>query len=69
MDHTLISNPISECMTKTKTVQELLKDALREAAAKGAPVSSGDVRWLKAIDQLRSSLVGPAKAARQIPKS
>ncbi|MGP8268389.1 MAG: ATP-dependent helicase [Beijerinckiaceae bacterium] len=43
--------------------EELLKDALREAAAKGAPVSSGDVRWLKAIDQLRSSLVGPAKAA------
>jgi DNA helicase-2/ATP-dependent DNA helicase PcrA len=43
--------------------EELLKDALREAAAKGAPVSSGDVRWLKAIDQLRSNLVGPAKAA------
>ena len=43
--------------------EELLKDALRDAAAKGLPVSVGDVRWLKAIDQLRSSLVGPAKAA------
>jgi DNA helicase-2/ATP-dependent DNA helicase PcrA len=43
--------------------QELLKDALREAAAKGEAVSTEDVRWLKAIDQLRSGLVGPAKAA------
>ena len=43
--------------------EELLKDALRDAAAKGLPVSVGDVRWLKAIDQLLSSLVGPAKAA------
>jgi DNA helicase-2/ATP-dependent DNA helicase PcrA len=43
--------------------QELLKDALREAAAKGEAVSTDDVRWLKAIDQLRSGLVGPAKAA------
>jgi DNA helicase-2/ATP-dependent DNA helicase PcrA len=43
--------------------EELLKDALREAAEKGAPVSVSDVRWLKAIDQLRSNLVGPAKAA------
>lgn len=46
-----------------KDREELLKDALREAAAKGEPVSSDDVRWLKAIDQLRSSLVGPNKAA------
>jgi len=36
---------------------------LREAAAKGEPVSTDDVRWQKAIDQLRSTLVGPAKAA------
>jgi DNA helicase II / ATP-dependent DNA helicase PcrA len=43
--------------------EELLKDALREAIAKGEPVSLEDVRWLKAIDQLRSSLVGPVKAA------
>jgi DNA helicase-2/ATP-dependent DNA helicase PcrA len=43
--------------------EELLKDALREAAAKGELVSPDDVRWLKAIDQLRSSLVSAAKAA------
>ena len=46
-----------------KDREELLKDALREAAARGEPVSLDDVRWLKAIDQLRSSLVGPKKAA------
>jgi DNA helicase-2/ATP-dependent DNA helicase PcrA len=33
------------------------------AAAKGEPVSGDDTRWLKAIDQLRSNLVSPAKAA------
>jgi DNA helicase-2/ATP-dependent DNA helicase PcrA len=43
--------------------EELLKDALREAAAKGEPVSADDTRWLRAIDQLRSNLVSPAKAA------
>ena len=43
--------------------EELLRDALREATAKGEPVEERDVRWLKAIDQLRSNLVGPAKAA------
>jgi DNA helicase-2/ATP-dependent DNA helicase PcrA len=42
---------------------ELLRDALREAAKKGEPVSPDDVRWLKAIDQLRSRLIGPAKMA------
>ena len=42
---------------------ELLKEALREAAVKGEPVSPDDVRWLKAIDQLRSGLVSPEKAA------
>jgi DNA helicase-2/ATP-dependent DNA helicase PcrA len=43
--------------------EELFKDALREAAIKGERVSQDDVRWLKTIDQLRSSLVGPAKTA------
>lgn len=43
--------------------QELLKDALREAQQRGQAVSPEDVRWLKAIDQLRSNLVSPAKAA------
>ena len=42
---------------------ELLRDALREASEKGENVSIEDVRWLKPIDQLRSNLVGPAKAA------
>ena len=42
---------------------ELLKDALREAAVRGEPVSGDDTRWLRAIDQLRSNLVSPAKAA------
>ncbi len=45
--------------------EELLRDALREASEKGEPVAHSDVRWLKSIDQLRSSLVGPAKAAGQ----
>jgi DNA helicase II / ATP-dependent DNA helicase PcrA len=43
--------------------EELLKDALREAALRGDAVSQDDVRWLKTVDQLRSLLVGPAKAA------
>lgn len=43
--------------------QELLRDALRDAAAKGEQVSQDDIRWLKTIDQLRASLVGPAKIA------
>jgi DNA helicase II / ATP-dependent DNA helicase PcrA len=42
---------------------ELLKDALQEAAAKGESVSADDARLLPVIDQLRSNLVGPAKAA------
>jgi len=46
-----------------KDREELLKDSLRETASKGESVSIDDVRWLKAIDQLRSTLVGPAKAA------
>jgi DNA helicase II / ATP-dependent DNA helicase PcrA len=43
--------------------QELLKDALREAQQQGQAVTPEDVRWLKSIDELRSKLVGPAKAA------
>jgi DNA helicase-2/ATP-dependent DNA helicase PcrA len=43
--------------------EELLRDALLDAAGKGESVSPDDVRWLKTIDQLRSSLVGPAKIA------
>lgn len=43
--------------------EELLRDALKEAASKGEPVSEDDVRWLKAIDQLRSRLVSPEKTA------
>ena len=43
--------------------EELLREALRQAAAKGEPVDARDVRWLKAIDQLRSNLVGSTKAA------
>ena len=43
--------------------EELLRDALRNAANKGERVSPDDTRWLKTIDQLRSRLVGPAKTA------
>ena len=43
---------------------ELLRDALEKAALNGEPVTSEDTRWLKAIDQLRSSLVSPEKTAR-----
>ena len=43
--------------------EELLRDALRNAAKKGEQVSPDDVRWLKTIDQLRSRLVGPDKTA------
>lgn len=43
--------------------EELLRDALKDAAGKGEPVSTDDVRWLKVIDQLRSRLVSPAKTA------
>ena len=43
---------------------ELLYDALEQAASRGEPVTLDDTRWLKAIDQLRSSLVSPEKAAR-----
>jgi DNA helicase II / ATP-dependent DNA helicase PcrA len=43
--------------------EELLRDALREAAGRGKRVSVNDVRWLRVIDQLRSNIVGPNKAA------
>jgi DNA helicase-2/ATP-dependent DNA helicase PcrA len=43
--------------------EELLRDALKEAAEKGELVSTEDVRWLRAIDQLRANIIGPAKAA------
>ena len=43
---------------------ELLRDALERADSQGEPVTADDTRWLKAIDQLRSSLVSPEKTAR-----
>jgi DNA helicase-2/ATP-dependent DNA helicase PcrA len=43
--------------------EELLRGALRAAAKKGEPVTADDARWLKTIDQLRSSLVSPEKTA------
>lgn len=43
--------------------EELLRDALRQASARGEQVSPTDVRWLKVIDQLRSNIVGPPKTA------
>lgn len=46
-----------------KDREELLRDALRDAKKSGEAVTEEDVRWLKTIDQLRSSLVGPAKIA------
>lgn len=48
---------------------ELLKGALRDAAKKGEPVAPDDVRWLKTIDQLRSSLVSPEKTAVRFTNS
>lgn len=44
--------------------RELLREALEAAANNGEDVSSDDVRWLRAIDQLRSSLVSAEKAAK-----
>ena len=41
----------------------LLRDALEDAAGRGEPVTSDDTRWLRVIDQLRSSLVSPEKTA------
>jgi DNA helicase-2/ATP-dependent DNA helicase PcrA len=44
--------------------RELLRETLVVAAQQGEPVSADDTRWLRAIDQLRSSLVSPEKTAR-----
>lgn len=44
--------------------RELLREALAAAADRGEDVTPDDVRWLRAIDQLRSSLVSPEKTAR-----
>ncbi|MEY9323465.1 ATP-dependent helicase [Sinorhizobium fredii] len=44
--------------------KELLREALEAAATNGADVTPDDVRWLRAIDQLRSSLVSAEKTAR-----
>jgi DNA helicase-2/ATP-dependent DNA helicase PcrA len=46
---------------------ELLRDALAEAAGRGEPVTVDDVRWLKVIDQLRSSLISTQKTAQHFP--
>jgi ATP-dependent DNA helicase UvrD/PcrA len=43
----------------------VLTEALKEAATQGEPVSTDDVRWLKAIDQLKARLVVPEKVATQ----
>ena len=48
---------------------ELLRDALERAASDGEQVTPDDTRWLKAIDQLRSSLVSPEKTARHFRDS
>ena len=44
--------------------KELLREALEAAATDDADVTPDDVRWLRAIDQLRSSLVSAEKTAR-----
>ncbi len=43
----------------------LLADALGEAAARGEPLTPDDARWLSVIDQLKSRLIVPDKAAAQ----
>lgn len=49
--------------------RELLREALEFAAKHGEPVTADDIRWLSAIDQLRSSLVSPGKTARHFRDS
>jgi DNA helicase II / ATP-dependent DNA helicase PcrA len=46
--------------------EELLRDALKEAAEKGASLTVESVRWLPLIDRLRSSLVLPEKVAERV---
>lgn len=48
---------------------ELLRDALETAAANGKPFTADDVRWLKVIDRLRSSLISPEKTAKHFRDS
>ena len=48
---------------------ELLRDALETATSNGDPVSSDDVRWLKVIDRLRSSLISPEKTTKHFRDS
>lgn len=43
--------------------EAVLVDALNEASARGEPVTADDVRWLKAIDELKAKLIVPEKAA------
>ncbi len=42
--------------------EAVLVDALTDAADRGSPVSADDVRWLKAIDELKAKLIVPDKA-------
>ena len=42
--------------------EELLRDALRSEAKRGADVSEDDVRWLKMVDRFRKNLVSPKDA-------
>ena len=44
--------------------EELLYDALHQAASNGEPVNKEDIRWLKTIDRLRSNLISPQKTAK-----
>jgi len=43
--------------------EAVLVDALAASAKQGLPVSAGDVRWLKAIDELKAKLIVPEKSA------
>ncbi len=43
--------------------EAILNDALVAAARRGEPVTPDDVRWLRTIDELKSRLIVPEKAA------
>lgn len=49
--------------------QAVFRDALVAAAGRGEPVTQADARWLRTIDQLKSRLVVPEKAASQFRDS
>lgn len=49
--------------------EAVLVDALNEAANNGLPVSADDVRWLKAIDELKAKLIVPDKAQARFSDS